>query len=259
MWSAVVDGARDVVGAVMGVLQLPILVYFVLINSSYLVLIALAAWQFVHHLRRVEQAGREETLSSQLAAGVSVLVPTYNEQFGIVPSVQSLLALRYPRHEVVVVDDGSTDETFARLREAFDLVAVEREIPQDIPVHARVRDVHVPRDGRTRLLVVRKDNSGKHDAVNVGINAATEELVVVVDADSILDPDALLTVTKPFADDPVRTVAAGGVIRAANAAAWWPAAWWTSGCPGRGCRASKWWSTCGPSCSVVPAGPALAR
>jgi len=176
----------------------------------------MAAGGFVAHLRRLEHAGREETVSSQLAPGVSLLVPAYNEAAGIVPSVQAMLALRYPRHEIVVIDDGSTDDTFERLREAFDLVRVDRELPRDVPVKARVIDVWVPRDGRTRLVAVRKENSGKTDALNVGINAASEPLVAMVDADSLLDPDALLTVAKPFADDPIRTVATGGVVRAAN-------------------------------------------
>lgn len=215
-WSAVVERAGDVVGSIMGVLELPVLVYFVLINTSYLLLIALAAWQFVHHLRRIEHAGREEALTNRLAPGVSVIVPTYNEEAGIVTSVQSMLSLRYPRHEVVIVDDGSTDQTFAQLLDRFDLVQVEREVASDVPTRQAAREVYLPRDGRTRLVVVRKDNSGRSDAINVGINASTEPLVVFVDADSILDPDALLSVTKPFADDPTRTVATGGVIRAVN-------------------------------------------
>jgi len=117
---------------------------------------------------------------------------------------------------VVVVDDGSTDDTFARLEAAFDLVAIPRQIPQDVPVLARVIDVHVPRDGRTRLIVVRKENSGRSEALNVALNAATEPLVTMIDADSILEPDALLRVTQPFADDPTRMVAAGGAIRPVN-------------------------------------------
>jgi cellulose synthase/poly-beta-1,6-N-acetylglucosamine synthase-like glycosyltransferase len=151
-----------------------------------------------------------------MTPGVSLLVPAHNEEAGIVSSVQALLSLRYPRHEVVVVDDGSQDATFERLREAFDLVPVPRDLPQDVPVRARVIDVHVPRDGRTRLLVVRKENSGRSEAVNLGINAANEPLVAMIDADSILEPDGLLRVTQPFADDPTRVVAAGGAIRPAN-------------------------------------------
>ncbi|HET7659435.1 MAG TPA: glycosyltransferase family 2 protein [Oryzihumus sp.] len=213
---AVLEPTRGVVTWLLHAFEVPVLVYFLVINTSYLLLILMAAGGFVAHLRRLEHAGREETVSSQLAPGVSLLVPAYNEAAGIVPSVQAMLALRYPRHEIVVIDDGSTDDTFERLQEAFDLVRVERELPQDVPVKARVLDVWVPRDGRTRLVAVRKENSGKTDALNVGINAASEPLVAMVDADSLLDPDALLTVAKPFADDPIRTVATGGVVRAAN-------------------------------------------
>jgi len=213
---AVLEPSRGVVTWLLHAFEVPVLVYFLVINTSYLLLILMAAGGFVAHLRRLEHAGREETVSSQLAPGVSLLVPAYNEAAGIVPSVQAMLALRYPRHEIVVIDDGSTDDTFERLREAFDLVRVDRELPRDVPVKVRVIDVWVPRDGRTRLVAVRKENSGKTDALNVGINAASEPLVAMVDADSLLDPDALLTVAKPFADDPIRTVATGGVVRAAN-------------------------------------------
>ena len=213
---AVLEPTRGVVTWLLHAFEVPVLVYFLVINTSYLLLIVMAAGGFVAHLRRLEHAGREETVSSQLAPGVSLLVPAYNEAAGIVPSVQAMLALRYPRHEIVVIDDGSTDDTFERLRDAFDLVRVDRELPRDVPVRARVLDLWVPRDGRTRLVAVRKENSGKTDALNVGINAASEPLVAMVDADSLLDPDALLTVAKPFADDPIRTVATGGVVRAAN-------------------------------------------
>jgi cellulose synthase/poly-beta-1,6-N-acetylglucosamine synthase-like glycosyltransferase len=85
-----------------------------------------------------------------------------------------------------------------------------------VPYRGRVHSVHRPRSGATGLVVVRKDNGGKADALNVGINVAGHPLVCMVDADSILDPDALLSVAKPFADDPLRVAAAGGVVRIAN-------------------------------------------
>lgn len=89
-------------------------------------------------------------------------------------------------------------------------------MPLDLRVREQPTGVFVPANGRTRLTVVRKANSERADSVNVGINYAHEDLVVFIDADSVLDPEALLAVTKPFADDPVRMVGAGGVIRAAN-------------------------------------------
>lgn len=95
-------------------------------------------------------------------------------------------------------------------------MGVDREIPMDVPVRAEILGVYVPDDGRTRLTVVRKANSGKTEAVNTGINAATQHVVAIVDANTVLDPDALIAVTEPFVVDPVRTVATGGVIRAAN-------------------------------------------
>jgi cellulose synthase/poly-beta-1,6-N-acetylglucosamine synthase-like glycosyltransferase len=213
---SVLSGVRIGLADIVYALQFPVFAYFLLINTSYLVLILLAGSGTFRHARRLPHAGRGEDLASRLTPGVSVIMPAYNEAAGIVPAVQAMLSLRYPRHEVIVVDDGSTDETLARLAESFDLVKVDRPLPADVPMQAAVREVAVPRDGRTRLVVVSKDNSGKADAVNVGVNASGEDLVAIVDADSLLDPDALLVVTRPFADDPLRVVATGGVVRIAN-------------------------------------------
>lgn len=212
--SELVEPLRALVVWLMDVTSVPVLVYFVLINTSYLLLIVLGGLEFRGYLR-----GRKttvDTLGGELTPGVSLLVPAYNEEAGIVTSVKALLSLRYPRHEVVVVDDGSSDGTLARLTEAFDLVEVPRDVPRDVPVRARVRAVYVPRDGRTRLVVAAKENSGRSEALNLGVNLAGEPLVAMIDADSVLEPDALLRVAKPFADDPTRVVATGGTIRPVN-------------------------------------------
>jgi cellulose synthase/poly-beta-1,6-N-acetylglucosamine synthase-like glycosyltransferase len=216
IWSGLLDGLRLLVSAIMSLVATPVLIYFLIINTSLLVLMCLAGWEFVRQHRRRGYAGSEQTAASQLGQGVSVVVPCYNEEVVIVTSVRALLALRFARHEVIVVDDGSTDAMFERLRKDFELVRVHREVPADLTTRGAIIDVHVPRDGRTRLVVVRKENSGRSDSINVGINAALEPLVVFIDADSILAPDALIAVTKPFADDPTRVVATGGVIRAVN-------------------------------------------
>jgi len=193
-----------------------VLGYFLLLNSGYLVLIALASVDVTRWLRRLGFAGHEDIFANPLTPAVSVLVPAHNEELTIVDNVRAMLGLKYPEFEVVVVDDGSTDATFERLREAFGLVETWRAVADDVPTIGEVLSTHVPAGGGP-LVVVRKVNAGRRsDPINVGINMARHPLVCMVDADSLLEEDALLRVVKPFIDEPRRVVAAGGVIRAAN-------------------------------------------
>ena len=193
-----------------------VLGYFMALNTSYLVLLVTATAEFAGHLRRAPFAGHDDDFASPLTPPVSLIVPAYNEEAGIEEAVRAMLALRYPHFEVVVVDDGSTDRTFEILSEAFDLVEVPKVVADDVPTVGAILSVHASRAGDP-LLVVRKVGAGrKTDALNVGINVAANPLVCMVDADSLLEEEALLRVAKPFVDDPLRTVATGGVIRPAN-------------------------------------------
>jgi cellulose synthase/poly-beta-1,6-N-acetylglucosamine synthase-like glycosyltransferase len=193
-----------------------VLGYFLVLNTTYLVLTLLAGVDLVGYFRRRPFAGDDAVFANPMTPSVSVIVPAHNEELGIVDSVRALLALRYPDHEVVVIDDGSTDNTFALVEGAFDLCEVPLVVPQLVPTFGAIRSTHVPRDG-SALIVVRKDTVGsKADALNVGINAANGDLVCMVDADAVLEPEALLRVCKPFVDDPLRMAATGGTIRAIN-------------------------------------------
>ncbi|MDX6442388.1 MAG: hypothetical protein QOE43_2117 [Gaiellaceae bacterium] len=193
-----------------------VLVYFVVLNSGYLLLVGIASLEVARTMRRLTVAGYDDIFANPFAPGVSILVPAYNEEAGIVESVHSLLGLRYPEFEVIVIDDGSTDETFARLQVEFDLVPTERVVPELVPTLGRIMSTYVAREGEP-LIVVRKENTGRRsDPLNVGINAASKHLICMVDADSILDADALLRVAKPFVDDPEHVIGTGGVVRAAN-------------------------------------------
>lgn len=214
--ASLIEDSGQVMSAVVDLIAAPALVYFWVANTALLALTGLAIWEFLRDDRRKGYAGSEEIVSSQLAQGVSVIVPALNQEAVIVRSVHSMLALRYPRHEVIVVDHGSADATFERLRRSFDLVPVVTEIPTDLPTLGRVIDVHVPHEGHTPLVVVRTENHGRSDAINVGVNAAKELLVGIVDADLFVDSNALIDVSKPFADDPTRVVASGGVLRVGN-------------------------------------------
>ena len=153
-------------------------------------------------------------LRTPLTPRISILVPAYNETKVIVDSVRSLLALDYPQLEVIVINDGSTDDTVMRLVADFGLRKVLRPMPPYLPCKP-VRAVYVP-DSQLRLLVVDKENGGKADSLNAGINLASYPLFCCVDADSILEQDALAKTALPFIEDPYRTVATGGLVRVAN-------------------------------------------
>lgn len=148
------------------------------------------------------------------APPIALLAPAYNEEMTIVESINSLLALHYPEFEVIVINDGSKDGTLQRVIDHFGLSRVER--------YRDARTAHQPIRGMyaserlPRLILVDKENGGKSDALNAGINVARAPIFCSMDADSLLEPDALLRAVRPFVDDPVRTVAVGGTIRIAN-------------------------------------------
>ncbi|GAB2834672.1 glycosyltransferase family 2 protein [Lentzea nigeriaca] len=190
--------------------------YFLLVNCSYVVFLSIAAVEFARDSRLKPFLAVDELYSGPLTTAVSVLMPAHNEEAGIVDAVRAMLALRYPVFEVVVIDDGSTDETFARLEAEFQLVCLPAVVSDELPQRGVVRSVHVPAIRAIPLVVVRQDNGGKTRALNTGLCLARHPLVCMVDADSILDPDALMRVARPFLDDPFRVVAAGGAVRVAN-------------------------------------------
>ena len=197
-------------------LTLAVAIYSVLINLSYVLLTGFAVGDLHGYRRRLEYAGYDQWFLDPNARGVSVLMPAYNESATIVQSVHAMISLRYPDFEVVVIDDGSTDDTRQTLIREFDMVPVPLVPSGRIPTVGEVEETYVSRRGSHNLALVAKANGGKADALNAGINHARKELVCMVDADSLLDPQALLNVARPFADDPGHVVAAGGVVRVAN-------------------------------------------
>lgn len=193
--------------------QWTVLAYFLAVNAFLLMLLATSALEMRRHLLEAWNESRWRVLGSAAAPTISLLAPAYNEALTVTESVRSLLTLRYPNLEVVVVNDGSNDDTVAVLKRDFDLVAVN-------PIFRRTVDtqpIHVVLRSRTSpgLVVVDKENGGKADALNAGLNVAAGELVCAIDADTIIEADALLRMIRPFLhrDD---VVAAGGTIRAAN-------------------------------------------
>ncbi|MBW7934470.1 MAG: glycosyltransferase family 2 protein [Gemmatimonadaceae bacterium] len=166
------------------------------------------------HFQIADDEYFSRVLSSDALPPISVLVPAYNEEVTIASSVLSFLTLKYPRHEVVLVNDGSKDRTMDELIRAYDLYEIPVVIPRTIPT-AAIRAVYRSRT-QSRLLVIDKENGGKADSLNAAINAARFPYVIACDADTLIEPDALLRLARPFLLG--REIAAiGGTIRVVNA------------------------------------------
>lgn len=196
-------------------LELLILVYFTLLNLLYAVAVYVSARELGRHMSRRQSVGLSELLSREFYKPVSILVPAYGEEETIRASVDSFLALHYPEFEVVVVNDGSKDATLERLIEAYDLMPTERNAPRALhtqPVRQVYRSALHP-----NLTVVDKENGGKADALNVGLTYATFPLFCAVDADSLLEAEALLRLARRFVENE-QLVAAGGSVRVMNGA-----------------------------------------
>ncbi len=190
-----------------------ILAYFLALNSFYALLLVLSIPEIWEQTRLAEDEDFQRLMQSDALPPISILVPAHNESATIEASVTAILTLEYRTFEVIVVNDGSKDDTLEGLRHAFDLYEVPRTYPEAIPTK-RLRAVYHSRT-RTRLLVIDKENGGKADSLNAGINASRFPLVIAVDADTLIEPDALLRLTRPFLLGR-RIAAVGGTVRVAN-------------------------------------------
>ena len=189
--------------------------YYLASNVIYLFLLVVALLTSIAHHRRLSSIRLVRVKDSPFTKPITLLVPAHNEEKSIVQSASSLLALDYPELEVVIINDGSEDGTLEALKEHFALRAANLLYLAEIPT-APVRGVYIS-SREPRLLVVDKEAGGsKADALNAGLNAASSPYVCVVDADSILESDALLRIMVQIAWDPKGIVASGGIVRVIN-------------------------------------------
>lgn len=127
---------------------------------------------------------------------ITFIVPAYNEHKDILHTVRNMLSLSYRYKRVIIINDGSTDNTFDLLRDNFDLKPVPPSFPGVLPT-SEIRSFYAS-ENYPELLVIDKVNGGKADALNVGINACTSEIVVCADADTLVDDQALNRLIRPF-------------------------------------------------------------
>jgi cellulose synthase/poly-beta-1,6-N-acetylglucosamine synthase-like glycosyltransferase len=194
-------------------INLLVLGYFTLVNAVYLITTGIAFGALRRYARRLRSVDVEDLIALGAVPPITLLVPAHNEEATIVPAVRALLTLRYPDYEILVIDDGSTDATAARLRDAFDLEPAVRAPTARLP-HAELRRIWQSRH-HAGLWVLEKVNGGKADALNAGLAFCRTPLFCAMDADTLLERDALTRIVRPFLER-ADTIGVGGVIRIAN-------------------------------------------
>ncbi len=188
--------------------------FMITANTSYMVVLAMGYLNSRKlYTKSQVNINRSQSLKSSLMP-ISILVPAYNEEPTVYASVISMLKTTYPEYEVIVVNDGSKDKTMDVLIEKFRLQKVEYNVPHRIPQN-KIRGVYKS-PLHPNLTVVDKENGGKADALNCGINYSIHPLVCCVDSDSIFDETGLIQMALPFFEHPDRMIAVGGTIRVGN-------------------------------------------
>jgi cellulose synthase/poly-beta-1,6-N-acetylglucosamine synthase-like glycosyltransferase len=194
-----------------------VLSYFFLGNGFYTVLLLLSLRATSIHVRRLTYQGLDALRKSPLTPPLTIIIPAWNEAGVITHAVASALQADYPQLQIIVVDDGSTDLTLDRLIENFQLVEIDGTYHPTLPtapLRAFYLNPEIP-----NLLVVSKVRGGKPDALNAGINLCRSPYFCNLDADCLLERDALLRLMDPIVNSTVETIVSSGIVRILNGCA----------------------------------------
>jgi cellulose synthase/poly-beta-1,6-N-acetylglucosamine synthase-like glycosyltransferase len=185
---------------------------------SYIILAIISGKETIEYLKRNSFVNYKDILSSTMSPSITIIAPAYNESLNVVENVRSLLSNHYVNYSVIIVNDGSKDDSLEKLIEAYDLEKVDYIINEKLktkPLRSGVFKSKNP--AFEKLMVVDKENGGKADALNMGLNISTSKYVACIDVDCLLLENALQKMIKPFLEETDATViATGGVIRIAN-------------------------------------------
>ena len=189
-------------------------IYYGIVNLIYTILLVISLSVVLRHIRRIKYSPIKDFIASPETPPISILIPAYNEERIILRTIRSALSVNYPFFEVIVINDGSTDETLPTLIHTFKLRRIDRayrNILKTSPVRGFYYHPEMP-----NLLVVDKENGGKSDSLNCGINLSRSPYFCTVDADSILEENALIKLITPVVESTVPVIACGGVVRGLN-------------------------------------------
>ncbi|MFN4764172.1 glycosyltransferase family 2 protein [Gillisia sp. Q332] len=192
------------------------LIYGSIICTGYLFSAVFSLIEIRDYKRRNNFVDETAMLQSLNLPAISILAPAYNEGLNIVENVRSLLTINYPSFEIVIINDGSKDDSLKKLIEEYELEKRDVLHHSFIPTKT-IRGIYKSRNKAFKnLTVVDKENGGKADALNTGINICKNSIICCIDVDCILEHDAMLKLIKPFLNNEKKVIASGGVIRVAN-------------------------------------------
>lgn len=194
------------------------LVYGVVLFVVYVLIALLSTYELTAYLKRNRHFRYNRMKSYKELPSVSVIAPAFNEEKSIVENIRSLLSLQYPRMEVIIVNDGSTDESLKKIMRYYKLVKVNYAYSESIKT-GKIRAIYKSTNqAYAKLLVIDKENGGKADSLNAGINISRSDLLLAIDVDCIIESDAVLKMVKPFLEESKgrKVIASGGVVRVAN-------------------------------------------
>lgn len=205
--------------AIVLILDLIVFSYFLMYCLINLGMLVISCFKVRHTMEIAQVFETADEPEACFAPLISLVVPAYNEDVTIVQSVTSLLGLKYPRYEIIMVNDGSKDNTVEVLKEAFELIRSDVDYNPLLGT-SKVRGFYRSRaklpESVERVVLVDKENGGKADAINAGLNASRGTYVASMDADSLMVERSLLTTIQPILDDPNRVLACGGQVALSN-------------------------------------------
>jgi cellulose synthase/poly-beta-1,6-N-acetylglucosamine synthase-like glycosyltransferase len=190
---------------ILRILEKLLIIYF---SAYFIIDLALYAYSLLIFRKKRK---KEKTEYDYASHSISIIVPAYNEAVSIVDCIKMLLEVDYLDFEILIINDGSKDQTLVEMQNAF-IFQKQNKTVKELLITKKIKDVYL---SNPNLILIDKENGGKADSINAGINYASKKYICTIDADSILDSQALKAVIEPFLIDP-RNFVSGGQIAASN-------------------------------------------
>lgn len=190
-----------------------ILFYLIFVNLLYTFIFILSIIALYTHRKKDRYWSYEDMLASSYTPPLSIIIPCHNEALTIVDNIKALLRSEYKEFQLVIVNDGSVDDTMEVLTKEFKLNRVDMPYKKQL-ITNKVNNIYLSAV-EDKIIVLDKDQGGKADALNAGINVGKYSLITAIDADSIIESNSLLKVVRPFVENP-DVVVSGGIVRPVN-------------------------------------------